>query len=73
MADLEVPHVSDQAAQALAAAGIRTLHELAQHPATAVAALHGVGPKAMTAWARALAEHGLEFAETDADAEGHPS
>ena len=67
MSENEVPHVSNPANGGLEAAGIRTLSELARHPATAIAALHGVGPKAMTAWTAALAEHGLEFAETDAD------
>ena len=73
MPDLEVPHVSSPADRALQDAGIRTLQDLSRHPATAIAALHGVGPKAMKAWAEAMAEHGLEFAETEADAEGHPS
>ena len=73
MPDLKVPHVSAPADRALEAAGIRTLQDLSRHPATAIAGLHGVGPKAMKAWAEALARHGLEFAETEADAEGHPS
>ncbi len=73
MPDLEVPHVSAPADRALEAAGIRTLQDLSRHPATVIAGMHGVGPKAMKAWAEALARHGLEFAETEADAEGHPS
>lgn len=73
MPDLDVPHASGPADRALQAAGIRTLQELARHPAMAIAALHGVGPKAMKVWADALAQHGLDFAETEADAEGHPS
>jgi DNA-directed RNA polymerase alpha subunit len=73
MPDLEVPHVSAPADRALQEAGIRTLQDLSRHPATAIAELHGVGPKAMKAWTEALAQHGLEFAETEADAEGHPS
>jgi hypothetical protein len=73
MPDLEGPHVSASADRALQEAGIRTLQDLSRHPATAIAALHGVGPKAMNAWAEAMAQHGLEFAETEADAEGHPS
>ena len=73
MRDLEVPHVSAPADHALQEAGIRTLQDLSRHPVSAIAALHGVGPKAMKVWAEALAQHGLEFAETEADAEGHPS
>ncbi|MDV3222976.1 hypothetical protein [Intrasporangium sp.] len=73
MPDLEVPHATGPADRALQAAGIRTLQELSRHPATAIAALHGVGPKAMKVWADAMAQHGLDFAETEADAEGHPS
>ena len=73
MRDLEVPHVSAPADHALQEAGIRTLQDLSRHPASAIAALHGVGPKAMTVWTEALARHGLEFAGTESDAEGHPS
>ena len=73
MPDLEVPNVSAPADRALQEAGIRTLQDLSRQPATAIASLHGVGPKAMKVWAEALARHGLEFAETEADAEGHPS
>ena len=73
MPDIEVPHVSGPADRALQEAGIRTLQDLARHPASAIAALHGVGPKAMKVWTEALARHGLEFAGTESDAEGHPS
>jgi hypothetical protein len=73
MPDVEVPHVSAPADRALQQAGIRTLRDLSRHPASAIAALHGVGPKAMKVWGEAMARHGLEFAETEADAEGHPS
>lgn len=73
MSDSDVPFVGNPAKRALDAAGIRTLGDLAQRSDAGVAALHGVGPKAMRVWREALAQHGLEFAETDADVEGHPS
>lgn len=73
MPDLEVPHVSGPADRALQEAGIRTLRDLSRHPASEIAGLHGVGPKAMKVWTEALARHGLEFAGTESDAEGHPS
>jgi predicted flap endonuclease-1-like 5' DNA nuclease len=69
--DIEVPHVSAPANRALHHAGIRTLQDLSQHSEMAIAALHGVGPRAMRVWADAMAQQGLQFAQSDA--EGHPS
>jgi len=49
------------ATRALAGAGWTTLAELERHTETEVAALHGVGPKAVRILAEALAERGASF------------
>ncbi|CAN5677376.1 hypothetical protein BH10ACT3_BH10ACT3_12120 [soil metagenome] len=51
------------ARRALAADGLTRLEQLAAVPATHVAALHGMGPKAMGQLRRTLAAHGLAFAD----------
>jgi predicted RecB family nuclease len=73
MSTTPLPDVAAPARRALAEAGIQTLQDLARQPETTVAGLHGMGPQAMARLRAALSEHGLAFAETEADAEGHPS
>lgn len=51
------------ATRALAGAGWTTLADLAQRTEAEVAALHGVGPKAVRILAEALGERGLGFTE----------
>lgn len=53
------------AGRALARAGVATLADLARLREQQVAALHGVGPKAVARLREALAEHGLAFAASD--------
>ncbi|GGR51153.1 hypothetical protein GCM10010282_49930 [Streptomyces roseolus] len=50
--------VGAPATRALAAAGYTRLDQLAGVPAAELAALHGVGPKALRVLAEALAERG---------------
>lgn len=49
------------ATRALHGEGIETLDELARRTKREVAALHGVGPKAVRILEEALAERGLDF------------
>ncbi|MFF5284630.1 helix-hairpin-helix domain-containing protein [Streptomyces sp. NPDC012756] len=49
------------ATRALVAAGYTTLAQLADVPAAELAALHGVGPKALRVLGEALAEQGLSL------------
>ncbi|MER7540757.1 helix-hairpin-helix domain-containing protein [Streptomyces sp. NPDC097704] len=49
------------ATRALVAAGYTTLAQLADVPAAELAALHGVGPKALRVLGEALAERGLSL------------
>ncbi|MFT4299763.1 MAG: hypothetical protein QM597_09040 [Aeromicrobium sp.] len=51
------------AASALRAAGIATLADVSGHRASEIAALHGVGPKAIRLLGEALAERGLTWRE----------
>ncbi|WP_417215201.1 helix-hairpin-helix domain-containing protein [Arthrobacter sp.] len=55
----DLPRTSAPAARALANAGITSLAELAERPWDEIAALHGVGPRALRIWQAALDEHGL--------------
>ena len=55
----ELPKISAPATRALASAGITTLRDLAGRSRADLAALHGMGPKALDILAAALAEHGL--------------
>jgi hypothetical protein len=73
MTTIELPEVGAPARLALQAAGVTTLGDLVELPESTVAALHGMGPAAMGRLRAALAAHGLHFADTAADAEGHPS
>ncbi|PRY63363.1 alkylated DNA nucleotide flippase Atl1 [Knoellia remsis] len=56
-----VPHTSNPAARALAAAGISTLEELSEWRRADVAELHGVGPSSLTVWDAALDEADLTW------------
>jgi len=51
------------ARRALATAGYTTLEQLAEVRERDVAGLHGMGPNALEKLRRALAEHGLSFAD----------
>jgi hypothetical protein len=57
-----LPRIGAPATRALRAAGLTTLEKLARVPEAEVAALHGVGPFAITRLREALAEAGLSFA-----------
>lgn len=48
--------------RALAAAGIQQLDDLARFRTAEIAALHGMGPKAMRQINKAMADKGLAFA-----------
>ncbi|MDN3482365.1 DNA-binding protein [Arthrobacter sp. APC 3897] len=56
-----LPKVGAPAARALDAAGYSSLRSLSGVPRRELAALHGLGPKALDIIERALAEHGLEL------------
>jgi DNA-directed RNA polymerase alpha subunit len=60
---LALPKTSAPAARALEAAGIRNLQDLSARPEREVAALHGMGPKALRILREALAAAGLAFRE----------
>jgi hypothetical protein len=53
--------VSGPALRALRAAGVRSVGDLAGWTEADLAALHGMGPKALAALRAALAESGREF------------
>ena len=56
------PHgVGGPVLRALAAAGIRSLEELARRQEADLAAMHGVGSKGMRILTAAMAERGLAF------------
>lgn len=55
----ELPKIAAPATRALHAAGITTLLQLAGVPRQELAALHGMGPKALRIIDEALADHGL--------------
>ncbi|TDC84959.1 hypothetical protein E1193_04140 [Micromonospora sp. KC606] len=59
----DLPPIGRPANSALLEAGITTLTQVAAHSRRDLLALHGVGPKAVTILAAALAEHGLAFAD----------
>lgn len=56
-----IPHTSNPAARALAAAGITTLEELSEWRRADVLALHGMGPKAVGMLDTALTAAGLDW------------
>lgn len=67
----EIPgRVGKPAARAFAAAGFSVVEQFAQVSAAEVAALHGVGPKAVVVLREALAELGLTFSD---EPDAHPS
>ncbi len=53
--------LSGPALRALAHAGIRTTAQLSKHTEADVAALHGIGPKAMRTLKTALSRQGRKF------------
>ena len=58
-----LPPIGAPATRALAAIGISRLEQLAGFPRARLAALHGVGPKALRILEQELARHGLELGE----------
>ncbi|MEN3609087.1 DNA-binding protein [Plantactinospora sp. ZYX-F-223] len=58
----DLPPIGRPANSALLEAGITTLAEVAAHRRRDLLALHGVGPRAVSILAAALAERGLAFA-----------
>jgi hypothetical protein len=58
----EFPKTSAPAQRALDAAGITTLAQLARYSEKEIAALHGMGPKALGILRAALAANGLSYA-----------
>jgi predicted flap endonuclease-1-like 5' DNA nuclease len=59
----DLPSIGRPANNALLEAGITTLAQVAACSRRDLLALHGVGPKAVSILAAALAEHGLAFAD----------
>lgn len=59
----DLPPIGRPANSALLEAGITTLAQVATYRRRDLLALHGVGPKAVSILATALAEQGLAFAE----------
>ncbi|WP_110240290.1 helix-hairpin-helix domain-containing protein [Nocardioides gilvus] len=57
----ELPPIGAPATRGLAAAGYTSLQELADVPREELAALHGVGPRALGIVQTALEEHGLSL------------
>ena len=57
-----LPKLSAPAQRALHGAGIASLEDLAKHSETALAALHGMGPNALSTLKAEMAEHNLSFA-----------
>ncbi|SFO51318.1 hypothetical protein SAMN05660359_04016 [Geodermatophilus obscurus] len=57
----ELPRIGAPATGALRGAGYTRLDHLAGVPRASLAALHGVGPKALRMLDEALAEHGLRL------------
>ncbi len=55
----ELPRIGAPATRALALAGYTRLEQLPGVPRAGLAALHGVGPRALRILDEALAEHGL--------------
>jgi predicted flap endonuclease-1-like 5' DNA nuclease len=56
-----LPKIGAPATRALANAGITTLRQVAEHSRAELAALHGMGPKALGILEANLAEVGLRF------------
>lgn len=66
----ELPRIGQPATRALAAIGVTRLSQVAEHRADDLAALHGVGPKAIRILGEALAERGLCFSGESRPARG---
>jgi len=60
-----LPKTSNPATSAVALVGVTHLEDLTRFTEAEIAALHGVGPKAVRIWKAALAEKGLAFAAED--------
>ncbi len=63
--DSSLPKTSAPAQRALTAAGVTKLEDLTRFTEAEIAALHGMGPKAIGILRQALAENGLAFAQGD--------
>jgi predicted flap endonuclease-1-like 5' DNA nuclease len=61
MSDNDLPSIGAPARRALAGAGITRLDQLPAMTEAELAALHGVGPKAIGLLRTALADRGLSF------------
>lgn len=59
----DLPRLAQPAQRALASAGIRKLEQLTRFSEAEIKELHGIGPNALAAIRRALADQGLSFAE----------
>ncbi|MEU5995875.1 helix-hairpin-helix domain-containing protein [Spirillospora sp. NPDC047418] len=59
----DLPKLSAPATRALASAGYADLERLATAREKDIAALHGMGPKAMKTLRQALQDQGLSFAD----------
>jgi predicted flap endonuclease-1-like 5' DNA nuclease len=59
----DLPPIGRPANSALLDAGVTTLAQVAAYSRRDLLALHGVGPKAVSILAAALAEHGLAIAD----------
>jgi hypothetical protein len=57
----ELPKIGAPATRALSNAGYRSLGQLAGVPRTELAALHGMGPKALGIIEEALSQHNLQL------------
>ena len=57
----ELPRIGAPATRALQLAGYTRLDQLAGVPRASLAALHGVGPRALRIIDESLAEHGLRL------------
>lgn len=58
----DLPRVGAPATRALSAAGIQRLEQLTHFTEAEIKQLHGIGPNALNALRRALADKGLSFA-----------
>jgi DNA-directed RNA polymerase alpha subunit len=59
--NLAIPKISSPANNALNAAKINNLRDVAKHSEQEIAQLHGMGPKGIRILKQALAQQGLEF------------
>lgn len=61
-----LPRIGAPATRALAEIGVTTLAQVSGHTASALLALHGVGPKAVRILEQELARRGLAFRDEQA-------